>query len=81
MIHGQNISDQPVQNNLKTYDNIQKIAIGQGGDYTNGCLLDNNYLNNCYKMIVIDLSKQQALDADNFTGNLEKNAKVFFIIE
>ena len=28
------------------------------------CLLDYNYFNNYYKMIVIDLSKRQALDAD-----------------
>ena len=39
-------------------------------------------------MIAIHLSKQQALDADwktkqqiNFTGNLENNALIFFIIE
>ena len=28
------------------------------------CLLDHYYLKKHYKMIVIDLSKQQALDAD-----------------
>ena len=39
-------------------------------------------------MIATDLSKQQALDADlkaiqqiNFTGNLEQQATIFFIIE
>ena len=32
-------------------------------------------------MIAIDLSKQKALEAEYFTGNLEKNTKVFFIIE
>ena len=39
-------------------------------------------------MIAIDLSKQQALDADlkaiqqiNFTGNLENQSTIFFIIE
>ena len=35
--------DQPVKNNLKTGDNIWKIATSQGGDYTTGCLLDYNY--------------------------------------
>ena len=29
VIDGTNLFDQPVQNNLKTYDNIRKIAIGQ----------------------------------------------------
>ena len=35
-----------LKNNLTTYDNIRKIAIGQGDDYTTGCLLDYNYFNN-----------------------------------
>ena len=74
MIDGKNVFDQPVK-----IDNIRKIATGQGDDYTTGCLLDYNYLNKHYKTIGIDLSKQQALDADpkaiqkiNFTGNLEE---------
>ena len=64
MIDGQNFFDEPVKNNLIPYDNIRKIGTGQGDDYTTGCLLDYNYFNNYYKTIAIDLSKQQALDAD-----------------
>ena len=64
MIDGKNFFDQPVKSNMKTYNNIQKIATGHGYDYTTGCLLDYNYFNKHYKVIVIDLSKQQALDAD-----------------
>ena len=60
MIYGQNVFDQPVKNNLITYDNIRNIAIGLGGDYMTGCLLGYTY----YRMIAIDLSKQQALDVD-----------------
>ena len=72
----ENFFDQPVKNDMRTYDNIQKIATGQGDDYTTSCLLDYNYFNNCYKMIAIDLSKQQALDPKamqqiNFTGHLD----------
>ena len=48
----------------KTYENIRKITTGQGDDYTTGCLLDYSYFNENYKLIAIDLSKQQALDAD-----------------
>ena len=59
-----NVFDQPVKNNFRTYDNIQKITIGQRDDYATGCLLDYNYFNEYYKMIAIDLSKQPALDAD-----------------
>ena len=61
MIDGKNVSDQPINSNLKTYDNIRKVTTGQGDDYTTGCLLDYIYLKNYYKMIVIDLSKKQAL--------------------
>ena len=64
MINGRNVFDQLVKNNLITYDNIRKIAIGQIDDYTTDCLLNYNYFNNYYKMIAIDLSKQQAFDAD-----------------
>ena len=91
MIDGQNFFDKSVKNDLRIYDNIQKIAIGQGDDYT-GCLLHYNYFNKYYKMIATDLSKQEALDADpkviqqiNFTGNLARapnaNTTIFFIIE
>ena len=90
MIDGKNYFDQPINSNLKTYENIREIATGQGDDYTTGCLLDYSHFNNCYKMILIDLSKQQVFDADpraiqqiNFTANLDrdKNTTMFFIIE
>ena len=59
-----NVFDQPVRNNKVTYENIRKIATGQGGDYITGCLLDYNYFKSYYKMIASDLSRQRALDAD-----------------
>ena len=40
MINGENFLDQPIKNNKVTYENIRKIAAGQGDDYTTGCLLD-----------------------------------------
>ena len=42
MIDEKNLFDQPVKNNLRKYDNIRKIATGQGDDYTAGCLVDYN---------------------------------------
>ena len=90
MIDGRNLFDQPINRMTKTYENIRKITTGQGDDYTTGCLLDYSYFNENYKMIAIDLSKQQALDADprairqiNFTANLDRagNTTMFFIIE
>ena len=64
--------------------------MGKGDDYTTGCLLDYPYFKKHYKLIAIDLSKQQTLDADpkaiqqiNFTGNRDKaeGSTIFFIIE
>ena len=43
MTDGKNIFDQPINSNLKTYENIRKIATGQGDVYTTGCLLDYSY--------------------------------------
>ena len=43
MINGEHFFDQPIKNNKVTYENIRKIAIGQGDDYTTGCLLDYPY--------------------------------------
>ena len=54
--------NQTIKNDRRTYGNIQKIATGQGDDYTTGCLLDYPYFKK-YKLIAIDLSKQK-LDAD-----------------
>ena len=62
MINGENFFDQPIKNKV-TYENIRKIATGQGDDYTTGCLLDYPYFKDSYKMVAIDLSKQQALDS------------------
>ena len=90
MIDDKHFFDQTINSKLKTYENIRKIATGQGDDYTTGCLLDYSYFKDYDKMIAIDLSKQQVLDADpraiqqiNFTANLDRagNTTMFFIIE
>ena len=90
MFDGKNFFDQPAKNDKVKYENIRKIATGQGDDYTSGCLLDYSYFKDYYKMIAVDLSKQQALDADlkaitqiNFTANLDRpgNKRFYFILE
>ena len=90
MIDGKNFFDQPVKNDKITYENIRKIATGQGDDYITGCLLDYAYFKDYYKMIAIDLSKKQALDADpraiqqiKFSVNLDRvgNTRIYFILE
>ena len=89
MINGENFFDQPIKNNKVTYEN-RKIATGQGDDYTTGCFLDYSYFVDTYKMIAVDLNKQQALDADpraiqqiSFTANLDRagNTRAYFILE
>ena len=79
-----------MKNDLKIYDNIRKIATGQENNYTIGYILDCHYFKKYFKLIALDLSKQQTLDADpkaiqqiNFTGNLDraKVSAMFFIIE
>ena len=40
-----------------SYDNVRKIATGQGDDYPTGCLLDYHYFSDNYKIIAINLSK------------------------
>ena len=71
-------------------ENIRKIASGQRDDNKTGCLLGYPYFKENYKMIAIDLSKQQTLDFDpraiqqiNFTANLDRlgNTSIFFITE
>ena len=90
MINGENLFDQTIKNNKITYEDLRKIATGRGDDYTTDCLLDYPYFKDRYKLIAIDLSKQQALDADpraiqqiKFTANLDRadNTRVYFILE
>ena len=63
MIDGKNVFDLLLKNDLRIYDNIQKITTSQRDQYTTGCLLDYPYFKKYYKIISIDLSKQQAFDA------------------
>ena len=57
---------------------------------TTDCLLDYAYFRDNYKMIAIDLNKQQTLDVDpratqqiEFTANLDltSNRRIFFILK
>ena len=87
---GKNVFDQPVKNDKVMYKNIRETDTGQGDDYTNGCLLDYTYFKKYYKMVAIDLSKQEALDGHlkaiqqvNFTANLDRvgNTRIYFILQ
>ena len=88
MIDRKNFFEQPAKNNKVPYENIRKIATGQGDDSITGCLLDYIYFKNYQKMIAVDLSQQKALDRKatqqiNFTTNLDRaeNTRIYFILE
>ena len=90
MIDGKNSFDQAMNNDFRRYENIQKTTAGQEDDYATGCLLDYPCFKENYKMIAIDLIKQQALDAYprkiqhiTFTANSDRtgNITMSFIIE
>ena len=84
MIDAQNFFDQPVKSNSRACDSVPKIAIDQRDDYTTFYQLDCNYFKIYSQMITINLTKQQALDADpkaiqqiKFRGKLKNNARYF----
>ena len=77
--------DLPIKTEEEGYEKI--IDTSRYNEYTTGNLLDYDYFKKHYKLITIDLSKQQVLEENedllqqiNFIGRLE-NATVFIIIE
>ena len=88
LIDGRNFYDQPINDQIKKYDEIGKIATGKGEDYTTGCLIDFDYFKRHYQLIVCDLSKKAILDADprsiqqlEFYGKLDINSQVCTVLE
>ena len=78
--------DLPTKTEEEAYEKI--IDISRNNKYTTGNLLDYDYFKKYYKLIAIDLSKQQALQENgdliqqiNFIGRLENAANAFIIIE
>ena len=73
--------DLPVKTEEEAYEKIKDIS--KNNEYTTGNLLDYYYFKNNYKLIAIDLSKQQVLQENKdliqqiyFIGRLEKNPDV-----
>ena len=78
--------DLPIKTEEEAYEKI--IDISRNNEYTTGNLLDYDYFKKYYKLIAIDLSKQQVLQENedliqqiNFIGRLTEGANVFIIIE
>ena len=75
----------PIKTEEEAYEKI--IDISRNNEYTTGNLLDYDYFKKYYKLISIDLNKQQVLQENedliqqvDFIGRLEE-AAVFIIIE
>ena len=88
LIDSRNFYDQPINDQIKKYDEIRKITTRRGDDYTTGCLLDHQYFKSHYQLIVINLSQQKEFDADpraiqqiEFYGKLETNSQVCTVLE
>ena len=88
LIDSRNFYDQPINDQIKEYDEIRKITTGKRDDYTAGCLLDYQYFKNHYQLIAVDLSKQKELDADpratqqiEFYRILNTNSQVCTVLE
>ena len=78
--------DLPIKTKEEAYEKI--IDISRDNEFTTGNLLDYDYFKKHYKLIAIDLSKQQVLQENedliqqiHFIGRLEEAANVFVIIE
>ena len=78
--------DLPIKTEEEAYEKI--IDICRSNEYTTGNLLDYDYFKKHYKLIAIDLTRQQVLQENedliqqiNFIGKLEEEANVFIIIE
>ena len=78
--------DLPIKTEEEAYEKI--IDISRKNEYTTGNLLDYDYFKKHYKLIAIDLSKQQVLEENkdliqqiNFIGKLEEATNVFIILE
>ena len=88
LINGRNFYDQPINDQIKKYNEIRMIATRQGDDYTTGCLLDYQYFRDHDQLIPVDLNKQTELDADpraiqqiEFYGMLDTNSQVCTVLE
>ena len=64
IINGRNFYDQPIDSDIKRYEEKRKLTTGQGEDYTTGCLLENEYIKNHYRLIAVHLTRQKKLDVD-----------------
>ena len=76
----------PIKNEEEAYEKI--IDITKNNEHATGNLLDYDYFKKYYKLITIDLSKQQVLQENkdliqqiNFIWRLEEAPNIFIVIK
>ena len=81
LIDGKSFFDIPIKNKEESYEKI--VEMSKNNDYSTGNLLDYEYSLKHYRLIAIDLNKQDLMQQTNFIGTLEGNngSTMFLIIE
>ena len=77
IIDERNFNDNPIESDVEKYRELKKVMIGKGEDYT---IMH-------YKLVAVDLSKQNELDADpraiqqiEFKYMLGKNSAIYWVL-
>ena len=88
IIDGRNFYDNPIESDIEKYRELEKVMIGKGEDNTTEFLFDFNYFDKHYKLVAVDLSKQQELDADpkaiqqiEFKYMSGTNSTIYWVLE
>ena len=88
IIDGRNFYDNPIESDIEKYRKLKKVMIGKGEDYATESFLDFNYFDKHYKLVAVDLSKQNELDADpraiqqiEFKYMLGTNSTIYWVLE
>ena len=88
IIDKRNFYDNPIESYIEKYRELKKVMIGKGEDYTTRSLLDYNYFDKHYKLVAVDLTKQQELDANpraiqqiEFKYMLGTNSTIYWVLE
>ena len=59
IINGKKTDRQPIDSDVKRYEEIRKLTTGQGEGYTTGCLSDYDYIKRYYRLIAFDFNRQK----------------------
>ena len=71
IINGKNFCDQPIDSDIKPYEETRKSTTGKGEDYNIECLLDYDYIKNrIYRLKKMVIQKQ--FSKENLMENFKK---------